>query len=75
MAAGDVHVIAKWVANNANNTGGKFTNAIKMGIITNSTTPSVTDSDPRWGAGGTSELLDERGHAGRELLCRRDCAH
>ena len=53
MAAGDVHVVAKWVANNANNTGGKFTNTMKMAIITNAVTPAVTDSDPRWGSGGT----------------------
>lgn len=26
---------------------------IKMGIITNAQTPGITDSDPRWGAGGT----------------------
>jgi len=53
MAAGDVHVISKFVANMANLTGGKFSNTIKMGIVTNAAPPSVNDSDPRWGAGGT----------------------
>lgn len=53
MAAGDVHVTAKGILNNANHSGGLWTNAIKMGIITNAVTPAVADSDPRWGAGGT----------------------
>ena len=29
------------------------TNTIKMAIMTNAATPSLTDSDPRWGAGGS----------------------
>ena len=28
----------------------------KVGLITTATTPAVTDADPRWGAGGTTNL-------------------
>lgn len=53
MAQGDVHISAKFLSNSANQTGGLWTNTIKMGIITNAQTPGVNDSDPRWGAGGS----------------------
>lgn len=52
MAAGDVHIVAKALANNDTHAGGLWTNTIKMAIITNAITPAITDSDPRWGAGG-----------------------
>lgn len=54
MAAGDVHIFAKYDAQAADLLGGDWgTNTIKMGIITNATVPTTADSDPRWGAGGT----------------------
>lgn len=55
MAAGDTHVSAKFVSNMTLTALASLwaTNTIKMGIITNAVTPAVTDSDPRWGAGGT----------------------
>lgn len=55
MAAGDTHVSAKHVANMtlASLAALWGTNTIKMGIITNAQTPNITDSDPRWGAGGS----------------------
>jgi hypothetical protein len=55
MAAGDVHVSAKFVSNMSKTALASLwaTNTIKMGIITNAQTPGVNDSDPRWGAGGT----------------------
>jgi hypothetical protein len=55
MAAGDVHTSAKFVANMAITGLASLwaSDTIKMGIITNAQTPGITDSDPRWGAGGT----------------------
>lgn len=54
MAAGAVHVSAKFVENMALLAGGNFgSNTIKMSIINNSITPAVGDTDPRWGAGGS----------------------
>ena len=55
MSVGQTHVSAKFVSNMSITGLASLwaTNTIKMGIITNSVTPSITDSDPRWGAGGS----------------------
>lgn len=55
MAAGDTKVSAKFVSNMSITglTALWATNTIKAGFITSATTPAITDSDPRWGAGGT----------------------
>jgi flagellar capping protein FliD len=55
MAAGDTHVSTKFVSNMSITGLASLwaSNTIKMGIITNAQTPGITDSDPRWGAGGT----------------------
>lgn len=54
MSAGQTHVSAKFVSNMTLASLASLwgTNTIKMGIITNAAPPSITDSDPRWGAGG-----------------------
>lgn len=55
MAQGDIHIFSKFVNNTAlaSLTSLWGTNTIKMGIITSAQTPSITATDPRWGAGGT----------------------
>ena len=55
MAAGATHVSAKFVSNMSLTSLASLwaTNVVKMGIITNVAPPSITDSDPRWGAGGS----------------------
>ena len=55
MAAGATHVSAKFVSNMSLTGLASLwaTNVVKMGIITNVAPPAITDSDPRWGAGGT----------------------
>jgi len=55
MAQGDTHVSAKFVSNMTLTALASLwaSDTIKMGIITNAQTPNITDSDPRWGAGGT----------------------
>ena len=55
MAAGATHVSAKFVSNMSVASLASLwaTNTIKMGIITNAAAPTVNDSDPRWGAGGS----------------------
>lgn len=55
MAAGDTHVSAKFVSNMTLTGLASLwaSDTIKMAIITNAQTPAITDSDPRWGAGGT----------------------
>lgn len=55
MAAGDIKIQAKFVSNMTLTSLASLwaTNTVKFGIITSTTTPAITDSDPRWGAGGT----------------------
>ena len=55
MAAGATHVSAKFVSNMSLTSLASLwaTNTIKMGIVTNTSPPAVSDSDPRWGAGGS----------------------
>jgi hypothetical protein len=54
MAAGATHVSAKFVSNMSLTGLASLwaTNTIKMIIMTNVAPPTVTDSDPRYGAGG-----------------------
>ena len=54
MATGDTHIIANFIKSMANNTpADKWgSDTIKVALVTTSTTPSTSDSDPRWGAGG-----------------------
>lgn len=55
MSVGQTHVSAKFVANSTLASLASLwgTNTIKVGFITNASPPTVADSDPRWGAGGT----------------------
>jgi hypothetical protein len=54
MAAGDTKIMANVLEAWAKNTPAIDidTDALKVGLITNATTPSNGDSDPCWGAGG-----------------------
>lgn len=54
MSVGQIHIMAAFV-NNMTKTGLAdlwASDSIKVAFITSATTPSVTDSDPRWGSGG-----------------------
>lgn len=55
MSVGQTHVSAKFVSNMSITGLASLwaTDTIKMAIITNAQTPGITDSDPRWGAGGS----------------------
>lgn len=56
MATGDV----KWFAQGLLDLGNKLHNlgseTLKLGIVNNTTVPTVSTSDPRWGAGGTTNF-------------------
>lgn len=56
MAAGDI----KWFAQALLDMGKKLhdlsADTLKLGIITSAVTPSLSTSDPRWGAGGSTNL-------------------
>lgn len=57
MAKGDVHIFGNYLLKA--HAGGGFnlsTDTLKLGIISNATVPTVSTADPRWGAGGTTDL-------------------
>lgn len=57
MARGDVHVFASYIK--ASKTGIGFnlaTDTLKLGIVNNTTVPTVSAIDPRWGASGTTDF-------------------
>jgi hypothetical protein len=58
MAVGDTHIFSVYVYNMTltSLTALWATNTIKMGIVTNSTVPTVSTADPRWGSGGSTNF-------------------
>lgn len=66
MSVGQTHIQAKFVSNMSLTSLASLwaTNTIKAGFITTATTPSITDSDPRWGAGGTQNYSTNEVAAG-----------
>ena len=56
MATGAI----KWFADGLTNLGKGLVNlatdTLKLGIVTTATVPSLTTTDPRWGAGGTTNF-------------------
>lgn len=66
MAVGQTHIQAKFVSNMSLTSLASLwaTNTVKAGFITSATTPFVTDSDPRWGAGGAQNYSTNEVTAG-----------
>jgi hypothetical protein len=67
MAAGDTKITANYIKAMANNTLTTIwsgASAIKVALITSSTTPSNGDSFPTWGAGGTQNYSTNEVAAG-----------
>jgi len=66
MAAGQTHIMAayvQWMA--LNNPADKWgTDTIKLALVTSSLTPSITDSNPCWGAGGAQNYSTNEVTAG-----------
>lgn len=54
MAAGDIVFTDQFLVDVLEGLHDLETDTIKMGYVTSSTTPAATTSDPRWGAGGTT---------------------
>lgn len=52
MAAGDVVVVDQFLADIGLKIHNLNTDTVNLGLITSSTTPTASTSDPRWGAGG-----------------------
>lgn len=57
MARGDVHIFAAFELNAKKGTAINLgSDTIKLGIVNNTTVPTVSTADPRWGAGGTTNF-------------------
>lgn len=56
MAQGDVTVFARFKLDLGTKVHGLTADAFKLGLITNSVSPTATTTDPRWGAGGTTNF-------------------
>lgn len=57
MAKGDVHIFGNYLLKAHSGGGFNLTSdTIKLGIVTNATVPTVSTADPRWGAGGSTDL-------------------
>ncbi len=56
MAAGDVVFFDQWLVDVAEKKHDHETDTFKVGLITSAVTPSATTSDPRWGAGGSTNF-------------------
>jgi hypothetical protein len=66
MSAGQTHIIANYLQSMANNSpADKWgSDTIKFALITSSTTPSITDSNPCWGSGGSQNYSTSEVSAG-----------
>ncbi len=59
MAAGDVVFFDQWLVDVQEGVHNMETDVIKVGFTDGTTTPAATTSDPRWGAGGTTNFSSE----------------
>lgn len=55
MAIGDVVFVEQFYADVQEKVHNLETDTIKVGLVTDSTTPAADTSDPRWGAGGSTD--------------------
>lgn len=56
MAAGDIVFFDQWLVDVQEAIHNMETDTIKLGLITSAVTPAATTTDPRWGAGGTTNF-------------------
>jgi len=56
MAAGDVVYFDQWLVDVQEGVHDMETDTFKVGLVTSTVTPSTTTADPRWGAGGSTNL-------------------
>ena len=56
MAAGDVTVFEQFYVDVQEGVHDLETDTIKLGLIDDTLAPTAADSDPRWGAGGSTNL-------------------
>lgn len=64
MAAGDVVFFDQWLVDVAEKLHDHENDVFKLGMVTSAVTPLATTSDPRWGAGGGTNLSTNEVTAG-----------
>lgn len=64
MSQGDVVVFAQAKLDLGKKVHDLSADALKLGLITNAVTPAATTADPRWGAGGGTNLSSSQVTAG-----------
>jgi len=64
MATGDVVFFDQWMVDVQEKVHNLETDTIKVGFTDSTTTPAATTADPRWGAGGTTNLSTDEVTAG-----------
>lgn len=64
MAAGDVVFFDQWLVDVQEGAHNMETDSFKLGLTDSTTTPATTTTDPRWGAGGTTNLSTDEVTAG-----------
>ena len=64
MATGDVTFFDQFLVDEGKKVHNLDADTIKVGLITSTVTPAATDSDPRWGAGGTVNFATNQVTAG-----------
>lgn len=56
MAAGDIVFFDQWLVDVQEKLHDHENDTFKLGLITSAVTPAATTTDPRWGAGGSTNL-------------------
>jgi hypothetical protein len=64
MAAGDISVFEQFYVDVLEGLHDLENDTIKLGLIDDTTAPTAADADPRWGAGGTTNLSSNEVTAG-----------
>jgi len=64
MATGDVTLFDQFLVDMANGVHDLTSDSIKQAYIGNAVTPAVTTADPRWGAGGSTNLSTDEQSGG-----------
>ena len=64
MATGDVILFDQFLVDMGNGVHNLSSDTIKMAYVGNSVTPATTTSDPRWGAGGSTNLSSDEKSGG-----------
>ena len=64
MATGDITLFDQFLVDMGNGVHNLSSDTIKMAFVSNAVTPATTTADPRWGAGGSTNLSTDEQSGG-----------